>query len=194
VTTVVKLGGSLLDLPDLRSRLTAWLDRCDDPVLVVGGWRTADVVRDLDAIHGLGEERSHWLALRALTLNAHIVAGLLPRAAVATDLVEIPRLRAAGRVPILEPFTFVRSDETVDSDPLPHKWIVTTDSVAARAARRLACNLVLLKSAPLPPGTGLIEAARLGLVDEHFPREATHLSRVECVDFRSDPPLARPLL
>src|SRR5579862_134578 len=81
--TVVKIGGSLYDLPDLRSRLQRWLDRLPGRILLVpGGGRTTDVIRDFDAVHSLGEERSHWLALRALALNAVCLADLLPDAKV----------------------------------------------------------------------------------------------------------------
>jgi hypothetical protein len=81
---VVKVGGSLFDLPDLGSRLQSWLDRLPtrQVLLVPGGGPTADVVRELDRRHGLGDERAHWLALRALMLNAYFLAELLPSAAV----------------------------------------------------------------------------------------------------------------
>lgn len=51
---VVKVGGSLFDLPDLGPRLRAWLKtlRTADVLLVPGGGPTADVVRSLDRAHG----------------------------------------------------------------------------------------------------------------------------------------------
>src|SRR3954447_24129718 len=80
---VVKVGGSLYDLPDLGPRLAAWLGTLPEPVLLVpGGGAMADVVRDLDRCHGLGEAISHELALRSLTMNAWFLAALLSRTAV----------------------------------------------------------------------------------------------------------------
>src|SRR5262245_19403362 len=81
---VVKVGGSLYDLPDLGPRLQRWLDALHTRsiLIVPGGGALADAVRDLDQIHGLGEETAHWLALRALTLNAYFLAALLPGAVV----------------------------------------------------------------------------------------------------------------
>src|SRR5437763_15200228 len=77
---VVKVGGSLYDLPDLGPRLAAWLETLAGPTLLVpGGGTTADIVRDLDRCHGLGEAISHDLALRALTMNAWFLAALLRR-------------------------------------------------------------------------------------------------------------------
>src|SRR5204862_6165233 len=79
---VVKVGGSLYDLPDLGPRLAAWLRTLVGPVLLVpGGGAMADAVRHLDRYHGLGAEISHELALRSLTMNAWFLAALLCRSA-----------------------------------------------------------------------------------------------------------------
>ena len=57
--TVVKVGGSLYDLPDLHLRLQPWLSQAKttDIILVPGGGATADVIRDFDRVHHLGEIR-----------------------------------------------------------------------------------------------------------------------------------------
>ena len=61
----MKVGGSLYDLPDLGPRLRRWLDAHAPREVIVapGGGPFADVVRDLDRAHRLGEETSHWLAV-----------------------------------------------------------------------------------------------------------------------------------
>src|SRR5262249_4888855 len=134
-SVVVKVGGSLYDLPDLATRLRRWLDALAvaDVLLVPGGGAAADVIRDLDKRHRLGEEQSHWLALRALTLNAHILAELLPGAGV----VHLPRRGSppTGGPAVLDALAFLRWDE--DAHPaqrLPHRWDATSDAVAARVA------------------------------------------------------------
>src|SRR5207248_9110984 len=60
-TLVVKVGGSLYDLPDLADRLRRWLSALAAPrvLLVPGGGPTADVIRTFDQRHRLGEEASH---------------------------------------------------------------------------------------------------------------------------------------
>jgi 5-(aminomethyl)-3-furanmethanol phosphate kinase len=183
---VVKVGGSLLDWPDLPTRLASYLEsrRADRLVLVVGGGRFADVLRGLDAIHSIGEVRSHALSLRALDLSAHVLADLLPVSKVVEDFTQAADARALGRLPILAPRLFLGDDDR-SSDPLPHAWMTTTDSIAARLAVRLdARELVLLKSTPLPPGVDRLEAARLGLVDEEFPRAAAGVPVVTFIHFR----------
>ena len=136
-------------------------------VLVPGGGPTADVVRDLDRRHGLGEEASHWLALRALALSAHFLASLLPSACVIGDVAECPRVVSERRLPILDVHQFARGDEERDGH-VPHRWAVSSDSLAAGRRRARARQLVLLKSTSVPEGVDWTEAGRLGLVDEMF--------------------------
>ena len=172
---VVKVGGSLLGWPTLAARLSAYLaTRSGDRlVLIVGGGGAADWVRDLDRVHQLGEERSHVLALRALDLTAHALAAICPGLAVFEHPSDFEACWSAGRTPILAPRQLLDEDDRTSPDPLPRSWDITSDSIAARVAFRLgARELVLLKSASPPPGTDLIEAARLGLVDAAFPTTA----------------------
>ena len=65
---------------------------------------------------------------------------------------------------------------------------MTSDAIAARVAVVLAAiELVLLKSAPMPPGVDRREAARLGLVDPAFPEVSGPLDRVTYVNYRATP-------
>src|SRR5258708_1651031 len=79
---IVKVGGSLFDWPDLVPQLRDYLAMLagKNVLLIPGGGPAADAVRAYDHSHGLGEESAHWLALRALSLNAHLLAALLPDA------------------------------------------------------------------------------------------------------------------
>jgi aspartokinase-like uncharacterized kinase len=182
---VVKVGGSLYDLPDLRPRLTRWLTQVKAaPVLLVpGGGKMAQVMRELDRIHRLGEDRAHWLALQVMAVQARFLKAMVPGAAV------VERLDACAEVwrgechAILDAHAFAQADEG-NEGALPHSWTVTSDSVAARAARLLnARKLVLLKSVDPPSEANWEEAARAGLVDAWFPRVAVGLA-VELVNFR----------
>jgi aspartokinase-like uncharacterized kinase len=160
---VIKVGGSLFDLPDLAARLRSELGRLPAPRLVLfpGGGASADVVRDLDRVHDLGEERSHWLALRALTMNALFLQALLPDFGIAAW----PNITARA---IVDPYDFAAADEK-NPEHLPHTWEVTSDSLAARAAQVLgARELLLLKSVSLADGMSWPAAAQAGIVDEYF--------------------------
>jgi aspartokinase-like uncharacterized kinase len=185
--TVVKVGGSLYDLPDLRTRLWRFVDAVPgEAVLVPGGGPTADAVRELDYWQNLGEETAHWLALSALSLNAAFLETLLVPACLVFG-VQDSRGRGPGVVPVLDPQRFVQADEA-SPDHLPHSWDVTSDSVAARFALVSgARSLLLLKSVTVPPDMSWAEASQLGFVDAMFPRlieRAGPRLRVEAINFR----------
>jgi aspartokinase-like uncharacterized kinase len=75
---VVKVGGSLFDHPALGPGLRAYLETLGAEVLLVpGGGLVADAVRELDRVHGLGEEAAHWLALRSLGVTGALLERLL---------------------------------------------------------------------------------------------------------------------
>jgi aspartokinase-like uncharacterized kinase len=185
---VVKVGGSLFDLPELGPRLGAWLSlhSASRILLVPGGGRAADMVRALDQQHGLGEEAAHWLALRALTLNAFFLVSLVSRPGleVIQRLEDAEELWRRGLVPVLDAHAFAAADEG-NLGCLPHRWSVTSDSVAARVALVAgALHLVLLKSVTIPPCLAWSEASRQGYVDLYFPLVADKLAGVSALNFR----------
>jgi aspartokinase-like uncharacterized kinase len=187
---VVKVGGSLLDLPALGTHLRHWLGSLDTRkvLLMAGGGPTADVIRVLDRIHALGEEAAHWLALRALSLNAFILQAMLPHAQVIGTWQDAPALWSRGVAAIVDAFPFARADEK-HADHLPHRWEVTSDSLAARLAIVAgARELVLLKSVSIARGMSWTEAARLGHVDPFFAQVGEQASSrgivVRSIDFR----------
>jgi aspartokinase-like uncharacterized kinase len=183
---VVKVGGSLYDLSDLGPRLADWLGALTTRavVLVPGGGPTADVVRDLDRCHALGETRSHWLALFALALNARFLAAIVPAGIIAADEVECRAAWDMDRLPVLDPYAFARADEG-QLGCLPHSWAVTSDSIAARAAVLLkADQLVLLKSTTLAEGIDWTQAGQCGFVDPYFANALAEGLSVRAVNFR----------
>ncbi len=189
--TVVKVGGSLFELPDLGPRLSSWLQTVADSeiVLVPGGGRLADEVRRLDRQHQLGEETSHWLALRALTVGAEFLARLLPGAVLVHDLEGCSPIWYSGRVAVLDPFTFTKADEG-RSGCLPHTWEITSDSIAARVAFvGKARQLILLKSVDVPAGLDWEEAGERGFVDRYFASSLAQAGNpmplVHAINFRS---------
>jgi 5-(aminomethyl)-3-furanmethanol phosphate kinase len=176
VDAVLKVGGSLL----AGERLGPLLDALESSasteriVVVPGGGPFADAVREADRLHAPGAAAAHWMAILAMDQHAHLLAGLLPSAGLATDAATVERAIGAGRVAILAPYTWLRA-----ADPLPHGWDVTSDSIAAWVAGQLgARHLVLLKAmdgvtdergevrTEVDPGALVVQ----GIVDEHFPR------------------------
>jgi aspartokinase-like uncharacterized kinase len=195
---VLKVGGSLFEWPDLPTGLSSYLEQRqgggDRLVLLAGGGRAADLVRELDRTFGLGDLPAHRLALRSLDLTAQVLAELIPGLDVVEDLPALADVWERGRIPVFAPRRWLDEVDALSADALPPSWDVTSDAIAARVASVLgAAELVLLKSAPLPPGCSRREAARLGLVDPVFPDVSRSLERVLYLNFRTTPHVPIPL-
>lgn len=186
--TVVKLGGSLLTLPDIPDRLCRLLEATDGlPLLIAGGGGLADQIRSLDAIHHWPAEASHALATRTLSVTAHVVASWNPRFVVVDSLSETQAVWSRGDVPVFD--SSRRLLEQGDISALPAGWHVTSDSIAAWCTLQWGGErLVLAKSVSLPePAPTVEEAAERGLVDSYFPSIARQLRRIDWVDLTASP-------
>jgi aspartokinase-like uncharacterized kinase len=124
---VVKVGGSLFSE---AGRITAVLEVAGRPLLVVpGGGPFARMVRSME----LPDDPAHWMAILAMDqFGWYLAAGGLP----VTHELTVPR-----GVEVLLPYRAMR-----ERDPLPHRWDVTSDTIAAWVAAELGLDLLLLKS------------------------------------------------
>ncbi len=182
-----KLGGSLFDLPDLAERLRRlWRERPEGaPLLIVGGGAAADVVRDWDQTFQLSPETAHWLAIDSLDLSASLLLRLMPELQLVRNRKQLELAHAEGRPALLCVVCFVKWLET-QPGRLPHRWDVTSDSIAAAAAVAWeAAELVLLKSCDILGSTDLNGLAMDGLVDSYFPTAAAGLPLISWQNLRS---------
>jgi 5-(aminomethyl)-3-furanmethanol phosphate kinase len=191
VLAVIKIGGSLFNWPELPVRLEAFLGDhfpmtgVERPLLIAGGGPAADLVRDLDRIHRLGDAKAHHLALHAMDLSAFMLSTLIPGTVSIDSLDAVWRALAHRKVPILAPRRTIHAIDDSPRDPLPANWDVTSDTIAAWIAAHVkGSRLILLKSAPLGGHASLRKAARAGLVDPVFPDAAKSLNRVEYLNLR----------
>lgn len=192
---VHKLGGSLLSLAGLPDIIRQIAGRRADrgALIVVGGGAAADLVRGWDTVHQLGDERAHWLALEAMRLNESLLHALMPELRPVRNAKQISAAVRDGVIGLLCADCFVRWGEALGHPPLPRSWDVTSDSIAAWAAKTLgAAELVLLKSAPLPPGATFEEAARAGLIDTRFAELVRPVPCVSWANVRREPLVVEP--
>ncbi|HEX5103382.1 MAG TPA: hypothetical protein VFV87_06205 [Pirellulaceae bacterium] len=188
---IVKVGGSLLDWPQLAEQLSRWLESQprQPSVLICGGGDFTDAVRRAQAIHRFDDETAHWMCVRALSVTAQLLARLLPGAKLAGSLDDVVALARGGAEQIVfDAGAFLRAEEPqVVGLPLPHDWTATTDSIAARIAELTgASELILLKSSDPPPHRSLADLAVAGYVDEHFPLAAAELPAIRLVNVRRE--------
>jgi aspartokinase-like uncharacterized kinase len=154
VLTVVKVGGGVGDdaLRPLCATLAA-LGARHELLVVPGGGRFADAVREADRRIGLSDAAAHRMAILGMEQF-----GLV--------------LRDLGAPQVVMPASLAL-------DALPESWQVTSDSIAAWvAADAGAGRLVLVKAADSPLGAELtvaeLAALRPAIVDEYLPTALEH--------------------
>jgi aspartokinase-like uncharacterized kinase len=125
-------------------------------VIVPGGGPFVDAVRALDPRVAPDDGAAHWMAILGMTQHGYLLVSLLSRGILVEDLTGIRHALERETLPVLAPYRWLRT-----TDPLPHRWDVTSDSIAGWVASELrAPHLLLLKSVP-----GTLEQ----LADAHLP-------------------------
>lgn len=191
---VVKLGGSLLDLPDVVARFNRALEAAApgmDVLLLVGGGQAADVVRSLDQQLQLSDEAAHWLAIEAMAINAHAIATAEAEFMLASDIEEAVAAWHLGRTAVVDPLVWLRRESSAGID-IPHRWSFTSDSISAHVASQVgAARLVLLKSSiaegAVADRVSVESCETQGLVDGEFAEASRDLDDVMLIDLRSQP-------
>lgn len=163
---VVKLGGSLMDQPQLKTWLSLLASQSDGRIVIVpGGGVFADVVRTAQTDAGYDDATAHHMALLSMEQFGLVMKSLQPELVTASSELEIAERSWQHRAIIWMPRNMVLAEESI-----PMSWDVTSDSLAAWLAGKLGADrLVLVKHAgcseqPLPV-TRLVEQ---GLLDQAF--------------------------
>ncbi len=125
---VLKLGGSLFDhAPDIVKRA---LSTEVDVLIVPGGGRFADLVRDVYRQKGLSQDAAHWMAVLAMDEYAYYLADR-------TGVELTPLLVRKKGTRIVLPYEVLRRQ-----DELPHSWDVTSDTIAAWMAYKTGAGFI----------------------------------------------------
>jgi aspartokinase-like uncharacterized kinase len=191
---VAKVGGSLYDMLDLGPCLARWMASLENSavLLVPGGGKLVRWIQKAQGEFGFDDKTAHWIAMRALKRNAHFLEKRLALSGKHLKISQFANPRDwTGQAAILDCHQFLIQDEGT-AGCLPHRWEVTSDSIAARAAYvGRAAELVLFKSVDLPGELTWDEAAQKNLVDAYFPCIAGAAKRmhpglqIRAVNFRN---------
>jgi aspartokinase-like uncharacterized kinase len=142
VDAVVKVGGSLAEDPERLINLCTMLSglaKSYELVVVPGGGRFADVVRDSDKRFNLSSGIAHRMAILGMDQFGLLLAQITPNSCATYLLDDAKQLSATEVVPV-----FLPSRLMFKEDPLKNLWDVTSDSIAAYVASRLQADKVLL--------------------------------------------------
>ncbi|MEC9091130.1 MAG: hypothetical protein VX438_00385 [Planctomycetota bacterium] len=163
---VIKVGGSLLDLPDLANRIQSWIGLQDPAqnILLMGGGNLCNEIRNLHQRFGFSEIQSHYCCLESMGVTATILGSLLTLQTV--DCVREIRQRKGDVVFDCRCWIEQKTD-------LPTSWELTSDSISALLARELNAELVLFRSVSSREG-----------VDDYFPQASDSLEGISWVNLR----------
>lgn len=189
-TRVIKLGGSLLDLPDLRSRMFDWLASLTpaNNLILVGGGELVESMRSLDSLHRFDPSWVHWRCVELLSLTHQIVQQLVPEFDSIDDASQLSEfVRVTRSQPMTALVQCVAFYNPMHPDErLPEHWETTTDSLSCLLAEKVdAEELLLLKSTSASDENA--EPAlwrREGLVDAAFEAVAGSVEKIRLVNFR----------
>jgi aspartokinase-like uncharacterized kinase len=129
---VIKIGGSLAEEPASLKALCQELSvlaRTHRILIVAGGGKFADVVREFGQMFDLSGVTAHEMAILAMDQFGIFLSDITPNSCTSYGLEKAKRLPATGLLPI-----FLPSRLMFHTDPLEHSWDVTSDSIAAHIA------------------------------------------------------------
>jgi aspartokinase-like uncharacterized kinase len=191
---VVKIGGSLLDVPQLPALLRKWLSAQSPAhhVLMAGGGPLVEQVRAWHADAPIDEVAAHWMCVDLLTVTAHLLHAWLPEIPLVEDDGLICQRVGEVGATIFGPAPWMRHAEPgLPGTWLPSGWETTSDSIAGRLAVALAADEFVLLKSQLPRAHAAVELsalAAIGYIDPVLAQMSSELPPVRLVNFRSTPP------
>ncbi len=196
---IIKLGGSLLNFNDLHEQFHNWFQTQTPArnLIVVGGGQAVEAIRDLDAVHCLPPNLTHWLSVELMSLTATLaskILGLEKPISTQRELNDfLTRPSATPAIACVQPPAYYTPSIAAQRNcQLPESWECTSDSISAWLASELAADqLVLLKSSEteFASTTSLSPEAILALaacdaVDPIFPVASQRLHDIRLINLR----------
>ena len=139
---VIKVGGSLAEDPEKLRALCQKLGelaRKYSLIVVPGGGRFADAVREFDKRFAISRDVSHRMAILAMDQFGLLLSDIMPNSRVFHRLENANKLAKAGVALIFFPSRLM-----FQKDPLENSWDVTSDSIAAYVASQVHAEKLVL--------------------------------------------------
>jgi 5-(aminomethyl)-3-furanmethanol phosphate kinase len=141
MVVVVKVGGSLAETPKALEGLGEFLSKKSSKyhfIVIPGGGRFSDIVRDVDEQFRLPPILSHQMAILAMNQYGLLLSHFIPDSKLTESIEDIKEIAKSGKVSILLPYR-----PLLDEDPFVPSWNVTSDSIAAYFAVKLGESKVV---------------------------------------------------
>lgn len=175
---VIRVGGSLLDLPELHSRISQLVHILPPAriLLITGGGHAAETIRELDQRFAIHPRLAHWQAIAAMSFNAEVLVRTGQHLKVVTDTETANKVWEANCIPVLNPLAWLRGPGCKFAASLPESWQVTSDSIAAAVLQAWNGQRLILGKSCSPPAENIRDLAAAGAVDQHLPQIAGTLT------------------
>jgi aspartokinase-like uncharacterized kinase len=181
---VVKLGGSLLATGVMRDCLNALGQRYQGEAVVIvpGGGAFADQVREAQSSWRFNDNTAHQMAILAMQQMALLIQSLGKNFILAGSLATIRAQALNHSVLVWSP-----AIEELDYYGIPATWDITSDSLSAWLAGKLAARrLVLVKSVKIAQSLNSHALIEKNIVDAAFFKYAKLVSApIEFIDQES---------
>lgn len=159
---VVKIGGSLF--PEKAIDLCKFLfdnDEVKGRILIIcGGGKFADQVRDYNDVYGFSNTANHRSAIMCMDIIGTLLADKVEGLETVHTLEDALKFSESAKIPVLNSYLLME-----DHDPLEHSWRVTSDSIALYISNQLKAKLLIATDVdgiythdPINDGAKLIES------------------------------------
>ena len=172
-TRIVKIGGSLIQRADIADQVRHWMGQQSpaNHLVLLGGGKLIDVVREIDQVHACDSEVIHWLCVELLSATFTIAKSWFPEWGCVESPSEFDAWQRRRNRELEEP-TLININafyHPKQTGGLPLDWRTTTDSIAAMLGHvTRAEEVVLLKSCEIPSGLTARKLVDAGIVDDAF--------------------------
>lgn len=165
---VIKVGGSLFNMPDLKQRVVDWSEAIADRrclnVWVCGGGALVDEVRNWQTLHGLDDEAAHRISIALMSQTAELFQSLFLSWPLLADINQLNNVNVTS----VSNVVFDCQQWALNCKDIDRSWDTTSDTISLRLAVALrASHLFLLKSES-PKSNKVTDAIEDGLVDRAF--------------------------
>jgi aspartokinase-like uncharacterized kinase len=138
--SVIKIGGSLSQKPKALRALCQKLSLLANKhhiVVVPGGGKFVDCIREADKQYTLSDATAHHMAILGMDQYGLLLADLTPNSHAIDNLEGVKNVRTGLAV-------FLPSKFMLSHEELPKSWEVTSDTIAAYIAKKLVAKKLLL--------------------------------------------------
>ena len=169
---VIKIGGSFINTAK-RKKLKEIVKVIENQaaaakniklIIVNGGGKAADLVRQFDNVCKIAPKNAHFAAISAVELNAYLLSDFFSEFSFFSQNLSLNK-----KINIFLPLDYYK-----EIDPLPNSWQVTSDTMALETAKRFKVDkLILLKQKELLKNkfssSRADKLSEAGIIDEYFP-------------------------